>query len=218
MQHPWSVKLGIWDGTGWDDDDDVWMDDAGRTDVNEWNEMKEWNEWMNEWKKSFISSPDMQVQTWQVPNRIKKWWLHCLTPKWRLKYLIRWIKIKNLMYKKTLNQDSMCDKELKKIENFWLNVQTLFEEIYSGSMTFWTDMGRKTVLLLPNSPFYCHFLRCFLHQFLIWLQNLSVLSHSKHTVLLHWNWTRVHVFCCHFKPLEFVLSKEVCNSFLTQGA
>lgn len=35
------------------------MDDAGRTDVNEWNEMKEWNEWMNEWKKSFISSPDM---------------------------------------------------------------------------------------------------------------------------------------------------------------
>ena len=201
MQHPWSVKLWIWDGTGWDDDDDGWMDDAGRTDVNEWNEMKEWNEWMNEWKKSFISSPDMQVQTWQVPNRIKKWWLHCLTPKWRLKYLIRWIKIKNLMYKKTMNQDSMCDKELKKIENFWLNVQTLFEEIYSGSMTFWTDMGRKTVLLLPNSPFYCHFLRCFLHQFLIWLQNLSVLSHSKHTVLLHWNWTRVHqvhIFCCHF--------------------
>ena len=40
------------------------------------------------------------------------------------------------MYKKTLNQDSMCDKELKKIENFWLNAQTLFEEIYSGSMTF----------------------------------------------------------------------------------
>ena len=85
---------------------------------------------------------------------------------WRLKYLIRWIKIKNLMYKKTMNQDSMCDKELKKIENFWLNVQTLFEEIYSGSMTFWTDMGRKTVILLSNLPFYVIFWDVFFINFL----------------------------------------------------
>ena len=41
------------------------MDDAGRTDVNEWNEMKEWNEWMNEWMKEVVyfksgyASPDL---------------------------------------------------------------------------------------------------------------------------------------------------------------